>query len=89
MIFYGGIMIKGVNKKIIEINNPDSLYFEKAILYVRPNVTILPDAVSQKEAERILNGLIRTKKRSGNFKKFIPHAFALMLIIALFLIFLG
>ena len=27
-------MIKGVNKKVLEINNPQSLYFEKAVLYL-------------------------------------------------------
>ncbi len=27
-------MIKGVTKKIVEINNPDSIYFEKAVFYL-------------------------------------------------------
>lgn len=62
-------MIKGVNKKIIEINNPDSLYFEKAVLYVRPNVTILPEAISQKEAQRILTALIPEKRGKKHFIK--------------------
>lgn len=81
-------MIKGVNKKIIEINNPDSLYFEKAILYVRPNVTILPETVSQREAERILSGIISTGKCKRHFRRYIA-AFTLLLIIVFFLIFLG
>ncbi len=29
-------MIKGVNRRVIEINNPDGEYFEKAILFVKP-----------------------------------------------------
>lgn len=62
-------MIKGVNKKIIEINNPDSLYFEKAILYIRPNVTILPETISQNEAQRILSTLIPDKKEKKNLSK--------------------
>lgn len=50
-------MIKGVNRKIIEIRNPDSLYFEKAVLYLRPNVTLLSEAASQKEARKFIDSL--------------------------------
>ncbi len=32
-------MLKAVNKIILEINNPDSKYFEKAIFYIRPGNT--------------------------------------------------
>lgn len=28
-------MVKGINKRIIEIRNTDNLYFEKAILFVK------------------------------------------------------
>ncbi len=35
-------MIKGVNKKVIEINRPDSAYFERAVLYLKPNVKDIP-----------------------------------------------
>ena len=31
-------MIKGVNKRIIEIKNTDSPYFERAVFYLRPHV---------------------------------------------------
>ena len=51
-------MIKGVNKNIIEIKNPDSLYFEKAVLYVRPNVTIFPETLRRKESERLLRSIL-------------------------------
>lgn len=47
-------MIKGVTKKIIEINNPDSIYFEKAVFYLRPNVRELPQEVSRSEAQRYI-----------------------------------
>lgn len=30
-------MLRGVNRQIIEVNETDSRYFEKAILYVRPD----------------------------------------------------
>lgn len=50
-------MIKGVTKKIIEINNPDSIYFEKAVFYLRPNVRELPPEISRAEAHRYISKL--------------------------------
>ncbi len=50
-------MIKGVNKKIIEVNNTDSIYFEKAVFYLRPNVRELPAEVSRAEAEKYISRL--------------------------------
>lgn len=48
-------MLKGVNKTIIEVNNPDSLYFEKAVFYLRPHVRTLPDEISAKEISRYIS----------------------------------
>lgn len=31
-------MIKGVNKRIIEVNHPEDQYFEKVILFLSPKV---------------------------------------------------
>lgn len=56
-ILHGGHMIKGVNKRIIEINNPESIYFEKAIFYLKPNVRELPSVVSQNEINRYISRL--------------------------------
>ncbi|MBR6394891.1 MAG: hypothetical protein IKS13_08755 [Ruminococcus sp.] len=58
-------MIKGVTKKIIEINNPDSAYFEKAILYLRPEMREIPDQFLRDEANRYLSrsGLKYTKRK--------------------------
>ncbi|MCR5601855.1 MAG: hypothetical protein K6G33_14080 [Ruminococcus sp.] len=50
-------MIKGVNRKIIEIKNPDSLYFEKAILYLKPNITMFSEAASRKAAGSFLESI--------------------------------
>lgn len=56
-------MIKGVNKRIIEINNPDSIYFEKAIFYLRPNVRELPAEVTQNEINKYISRMgLRTEK---------------------------
>lgn len=50
-------MVKGVNKKIIEINNPQSIFFEKAVFYLKPNVVTLPESVSGMEISRMIQAL--------------------------------
>lgn len=66
-------MIRGVNKRIIEINDTDSIYFEKAIFYLRPEVKELPSDVSYREAESYIDGLglytVPTVKPTRNYGK--------------------
>ena len=88
-------MIKGVNKKIVEINNPDSLYFEKAVLYVRPNVIEPTSKFLSSEAETYLKTILppdKTIKRMNGALKYILYPLAAVfgaaiLISVLFLIF--
>lgn len=54
-------MIKGVNKRIVEINNPQNEYFEKAILYIRPSKQSVPQKELNIEAMDYLNRLGRKK----------------------------
>ena len=58
-------MIKGVNKRIIEINNPRSLYFEKAIFYLRPEVREIPAETVRREISRYMDtsGITEAEKR--------------------------
>ncbi len=61
-------MIKGVNKTIIEVSRPDSIYFEKAVFYLRPNVRELPTEVSREEIARCISRLglkYRRERRSA------------------------
>ncbi len=67
-------MIKGVNKQIIEVNNTDSIYFERAVFYLRPGVKMLPGEVSCREIDRFLadSGLsVRRKRLSLKIGKFL------------------
>lgn len=57
-------MIKGVNKKIVEINNPKSLYFEKAILYIRPNMSDIPAKLLSQEAQNYLKSISPNDKKN-------------------------
>ncbi|HCC35562.1 MAG TPA: hypothetical protein DEQ02_08005 [Ruminococcaceae bacterium] len=50
-------MIKGVNKQIIEISQTGSRYFERALLFVRPEYIGADSARLKDEAHRIIEGL--------------------------------
>lgn len=56
------LMIKGVNKKVIEINRPDSIYFERAVLYLRPEVTEVPLYVAESETDDYFSDLSHLKQ---------------------------
>ncbi|MBQ8959625.1 MAG: hypothetical protein IJ071_00155 [Ruminococcus sp.] len=60
-------MIKGVNKHIIEINDPDSLYFERAVFYLRPGVRELPAELGRREIGRCFSklGISPRRRRPG------------------------
>lgn len=61
-------MIKGVNRQIIEVNNTDSIYFERAVFWLRPEVRELPVEISRAEAEKYIRTfpeMRRKKKVSG------------------------
>lgn len=44
-------MIKGVNKRIIEINNPENDYFEKAILFINSSKLQEPEPILKRSAD--------------------------------------
>ena len=75
-------MIKGVNRQIIEVNSTDSIYFEKAVFWLRPEVRELPAEVSRAEAEkyiRIFPEMRRKKKVSRKTVLFLTVAAGIIL----------
>lgn len=46
-------MIKGVNKQILEMTNPESPYFERIIFFVRPEGQAAKESRLNSEAARI------------------------------------
>jgi len=44
-------MLKGVNRQVLEVNRPESRYFERILFVVKPEFTALPAAKLLKEAE--------------------------------------
>ncbi len=77
-------MVKGVNKKIIEVNNPDSIYFEKAVFYLRPNVYKLPEEISEREIERYISNLgleVNCKKSKIKIGRIIIYSAVVLVIL--------
>jgi hypothetical protein len=55
--------MRGVNKLVVEIKNPDSAYFERAILFVRPQRQDATQREIQKEATQLLGTLAPKPRR--------------------------
>lgn len=55
-------MLKGVNRHIVEINNPQNEYFEKAILYIKQEKLDIPPHEISAEAREYLASLGVGKK---------------------------
>ena len=47
-------VIKGVNRQVLEITETNNLYYEKALLVVRPEYCNAQQAVLEKEARQML-----------------------------------
>ncbi len=61
-------MIKGINKNVIEVLEVESAYYEKAILFIKPQFVETNREVLEVEAKKILKNLdtmssIKSKKR--------------------------
>ena len=67
-------MIKGVNKKVVEINNPRSIYFEKAVLYLKPNMSCMPEKLVCREAEEFIDDLVQKPPKTTALTKLIAGA---------------
>lgn len=48
-------MIKGINHKVIEITDTDSIYYQRAWLLVKPEYESVEEAILRKEAKKLLS----------------------------------
>ena len=83
-------MITGGNKQIIEVNDPDSIYFEKAVFYLRAGVRKLPAEVSSREIDRCFGGeasMYRRRSRRAKLLRTSTYiaAFAVLAAIIVFI----
>ena len=82
-------MIKGVNRQIIEVNEPDSIYFEKAVFYLRPGVRKLPAEISRREIDRCMGsegGFFRRRGALFRMLRLSTYIAALLVIAAIVLL---
>lgn len=63
-------MVKAVNKLVLEINNTENEYFEKAIFYIRPEKSCSSKLRSQ--AQLYLNGISLEKAGKSPHKNKLP-----------------
>ena len=56
-------MVKGVNKKVIEINNTENEFFEKIVLYVSPKISASNSSKVRKAVIEVIENL------SGDYQK--------------------
>lgn len=63
-------MVKTVNKLVLEINNTENEYFEKAIFYIRPEMSCSSKLRSQ--AQLYLNGISLEKAGKSPHKNKLP-----------------
>ena len=59
-------MIRGVSKQIIEINETQNEYFEKAMLFVRPSKSDVSVGCLRAQASKLLSGLDNPEKKANS-----------------------
>ncbi len=61
-------MIKGVNRQVVEVSQPDSVYFEKVLFFVKPEFYGLGESKLKSKADALMKDTslppeTRAKKR--------------------------
>lgn len=89
-------MLRGASKTIIEIAEPESRYFEKVILFIKPEYAAVPDCTLKPEAKSLINDYgkanFKRKKRSRNYQNTVGFKIgfaAFCILLAATLIILG
>ncbi len=62
-------MIKGVNKQVLEINETESGYFEKAVFFVKPEYSGMSEARLRESARRELSAAGEPPRQKNLFKE--------------------
>ena len=82
-------MIKGVNKRVVEITSTDHEYFEKAVLYVKADKSDTPAERLGEEAREYLGRIVPVKRpreeSSLVFKIAIASSALLLILLVIYL----
>lgn len=71
-------MIKGVNRHIIEVNDPEPACFERVILFLHKEANHDP-ALINRQTESYLSLLAASYRRKRQFKRWLLHLSSLLL----------
>ena len=82
-------MIKGVNKRVVEITSTDHEYFEKAVLYVKSDKSDVPAERLGEEARMYLGKIVPAGRRREIPLVFKLAVASVMLVLILLVIFLA
>lgn len=66
-------MIKGINKQILEVTNPESPYFEKIIFFVRPNGQSVGEEKLKTEALKLSKEMKKPPRVKKSAKQIFQH----------------
>lgn len=78
-------MIKGVNRRIVEITSTEHEFFEKAVLYVKADKSCLPAEKITEEAREYLGRIVpvRGRKKLSLTAKFVVAILGVALLIGI------
>lgn len=63
-------MIKGINRQVVEVSQPDSEYFERILFFVKPEYACMSEGKIRERAGLIANKGVRppvTKQKKGRY----------------------
>lgn len=72
-------MIKGINKQILEVTNPESPYFEKIIFFVRPQGQSVGEEKLKNEALKISKEIKKPPRAKRSTKQLLQNLGLLVL----------
>lgn len=75
-------MLRGVNKKIIEINNVEGGYFDRVLFFVNDEKKSEPDSVLSNQAEKYVADSCKLKYKKSFFHEDTPKVLLKMAISA-------
>ena len=76
------VMLKGVNRQVVEITQPDSAYFEKVIFFVKPGFSEISEQKLRKSADEMIRNATTPphekieKRSSERFKSYLKFSCA-------------
>ncbi len=80
-------MIKGVNRRIVEITSTEHEFFEKAVLYVKADKSDIPTEKITDEAREYLGRIVPVKKSGATMgNKLLIGMIAVLIVLAVTLI---